>query len=215
MTDANQKQMAIQIAKLLLKAKAIKLSPTKPFQWSSGWNSPIYCDNRVTLSYPDIRSEIKLALAERVKRDFPEAEAIAGVATAGIAQGALIADYLELPYAYVRPEPKKHGMGNQIEGRLEPGQKVVVVEDLISTGGSSLKVVEALRAFGVEVVGMIAIFTYGFSKADENFAKHDVPLSVLSDYSFLMDAALEEGYISQEQTEALQQWRVSPDTWRK
>jgi len=215
MTDANQKQMAIQIAKLLLKAKAIKLSPDKPFQWSSGWNSPIYCDNRVTLSYPDIRSEIKVALAERVKRDFPEAEAIAGVATAGIAQGALIADFLNLPYAYVRPEPKKHGMGNQIEGRLEPGQKVVVVEDLISTGGSSLKVVEALRAFGVEVVGMIAIFTYGFAKADENFAKYDVPLSVLSDYSFLMDAALEDGYISQEQTEALQQWRVSPDTWGK
>jgi orotate phosphoribosyltransferase len=213
MTDIQQEQTAIKIAKLLLQAKAIKLSPDNPFKWSSGWNSPIYCDNRVTLSYPEIRTDIKVALAERIKNDFPDAEAIAGVATAGIAQGALIADYLNLPYAYVRPEPKKHGMGNQIEGRLVAGQKVVVVEDLISTGGSSLKVVEALRANEVEVVGMIAIFTYGFSKADENFLQHNVQLSVLSNYSFLMDAALAEGYITEEQVEALKQWRISPDTW--
>lgn len=215
MIDSNQNQTAVKIAKLLLEAKAIKLSPEQPFQWSSGWKSPIYCDNRVTLSFPAIRTDIKVALSERIKLDFPQANAVAGVATAGIAQGALIADYLSLPYAYVRPEPKKHGMGNQIEGRLEPGQKVIVVEDLISTGGSSLKAVEALRNHGVEVVGIIAIFTYGFSKADENFSQANVPLSVLSNYNFLMEAALEEGYISKEQVETLKQWRISPDTWGK
>ncbi len=215
MTDSIRNQTAVKTAKLLMEAKAIKLSPEKPFQWSSGWNSPIYCDNRITLSYPAIRTTIKEALAARVKEDFPQAEAIAGVATAGIAQGALIADYLHLPYAYVRPEPKKHGMGNQIEGRLEPGQKVVVVEDLISTGGSSLKVVEALRAYGVEVVGMIAIFTYGFKQADDNFTLHNVKLSVLSNYNFLIDAALEEGYITQQQVDSLGQWRLSPETWGK
>lgn len=215
MTDSIRNQTAVKTAKLLMEAKAIKLSPEKPFQWSSGWNSPIYCDNRITLSYPAIRTTIKEALAARVKEDFPQAEAIAGVATAGIAQGALIADYLHLPYAYVRPEPKKHGMGNQIEGRLEPGQKVVVIEDLISTGGSSLKVVEALRAYGVEVVGMIAIFTYGFKQADDNFTLHNVKLSVLSNYNFLIDAALEEGYITQQQVDSLGQWRLSPETWGK
>lgn len=215
MIDSTQNQTAVTIAKLLLEAKAIKLSPEKPFQWSSGWNSPIYCDNRVTLSFPSIRTTIKEELSERIKKDFPGVEAIAGVATAGIAQGALIADYLNLPYAYVRPEPKKHGMGNQIEGRLEPGQKVVVVEDLISTGGSSLKVVEALRAYGVEVVGMVAIFTYGFSKADENFAAAGVQLSVLSNYNFLMEAAVEAGHITSEQVETLSQWRLTPETWGK
>lgn len=206
---------AKEIARLLLKANAIKLSPEKPFQWSSGWFSPIYCDNRVALSYPSTRTYIKEALAERIKQDFPEAEVIAGVATAGIAQGALIADYLDLPFAYVRPEPKKHGMGNQIEGRLEKGQKVVVVEDLISTGGSSLKVVDALREAGIEVVGMIAIFTYGFAVADENFKARQVSLSVLSDYSYLIETAVEDNYVTADQLGKLAAWREAPDQWGK
>lgn len=210
-----QENTAKEVARLLVKAKAIKLSPESPFQWSSGWLSPIYCDNRVALSYPDTRTYIKEALAERIRLDFPEVEAIAGVATAGIAQGALIADYLELPFAYVRPEPKKHGMGNQIEGRLEKGQKVVVVEDLISTGGSSLKVVDVLRNAGVEVVGMIAIFTYGFAVADRNFESKRVPLSVLSSYNYLIDIALEDQYITSEQIDKLTDWRKSPDQWGK
>lgn len=210
-----QENTAKEVARLLVKAKAIKLSPESPFQWSSGWLSPIYCDNRVALSYPGTRTYIKEALAERIRLDFPEVEAIAGVATAGIAQGALIADYLELPFAYVRPEPKKHGMGNQIEGRLEKGQKVVVVEDLISTGGSSLKVVDVLRNAGVEVVGMIAIFTYGFAVADHNFETKGVPLSVLSSYNYLIDIALEDQYITSEQVDKLTDWRTSPDTWGK
>jgi orotate phosphoribosyltransferase len=206
---------AKEIARLLLKANAIKLSPEKPFQWSSGWFSPIYCDNRVALSYPSIRTYIKEALAERIKQDFPEVEVIAGVATAGIAQGALIADYLELPFAYVRPEPKKHGMGNQIEGRLEKGQKVVVVEDLISTGGSSLKVVDTLREAGIEVVGMIAIFTYGFAVADENFKSRQVSLSVLSDYSYLIETAMEDNYVTADQLGKLESWRDAPHQWGK
>jgi orotate phosphoribosyltransferase len=206
---------AKEIARLLLKANAIKLSPEKPFQWSSGWFSPIYCDNRVALSYPSTRTYIKEALAERIKQDFPDVEVIAGVATAGIAQGALIADYLGLPFAYVRPEPKKHGMGNQIEGRLEKGQKVVVVEDLISTGGSSLKVVDALREAGIEVVGMIAIFTYGFAVADENFDARQVALSVLSDYSYLIETAVEDSYVTADQLGKLVAWREAPELWGK
>jgi orotate phosphoribosyltransferase len=205
--------VARTVAEMLLRARAIKLSPDEPFQWSSGWLSPIYCDNRVALSYPDIRSYIKTELAELVRRDFPGAEAIAGVATAGIAQGALVADLLELPFAYVRPEPKKHGMGNQIEGRLEKGQKVVLMEDLISTGGSSLKVVEALRQQGIEVLGMIAIFTYGFDTAAARFGELQVPYSVLSDYSYLIEAALDKEYINADQLSRLADWRTAPDTW--
>lgn len=211
--STTQEATAKEIARLLLQANAIKLSPEKPFQWSSGWFSPIYCDNRVALSYPSTRTYIKEALSERIKKDFPEAEVIAGVATAGIAQGALIADYLNLPFAYVRPEPKKHGMGNQIEGRLEKGQKVVVVEDLISTGGSSLKVVDALREAGIEVVGMIAIFTYGFAVADTNFKARQVPLSVLSDYSYLIETAVEDNYVTSDQLGKLAAWREAPDQW--
>ena len=205
--------VAQRVAELLLEAQAIKLRPEQPFEWSSGWLSPIYCDNRVALSFPAIRTYIKHALADLVQTDFPEAEAVAGVATAGIAQGALVADALELPFAYVRPEPKKHGMGNQIEGRLEPGQKVVVVEDLISTGGSSLKVVDALRAAGVEVVGMIAIFTYGFGVAKANFQEKNVTLGVLSHYDELLKAALAKNYVTEDQLEKLAQWRLAPDTW--
>ena len=205
--------VARRVAALLLEAKAIKLSPQHPFQWSSGWLSPIYCDNRVALSYPSARTYIKEQLAILVKSSFPQVQAIVGVATAGIAQGALIADQLGLPFAYVRPEPKMHGMGNQIEGRLEKAQKVVLVEDLISTGGSSLKVVEALRQAEIGVAGMVAIFTYGFEVADQNFADKSVDLAVLSDYYYLIEVALAEGHVRPEEVEALTDWRKSPETW--
>jgi len=204
---------ALQVAAFLLETEAVKLRPEQPFRWSSGWNSPIYCDNRVTLSFPYIRSYIKQQLAELIKEQFPDAEAIAGVATAGIAQGALVADLLEMPYLYVRPEPKKHGMGNQIEGKLLAGQKVVLVEDLVSTGGSSLKAGEAIKAAGAEVVGMAAIFTYGFSVADDNFRKAGVRLYCLSNYNALLEAALANGYIPAAAVEALAEWRKSPETW--
>lgn len=204
---------AHQVASFLLETEAVKLSPEKPFKWSSGWNSPIYCDNRVTLSFPHIRSFIKQQLAELVKKHYPTAEAIAGVATAGIAQGALVADLLEMPFLYVRPEPKKHGMGNQIEGKLLEGQKVVLVEDLISTGGSSLKSAEAVRAAGGEVAGMVAIFTYGFAQADENFRKAGITLHCLSNYSALTEAAVANGYIQESAMAALAEWRKSPETW--
>jgi orotate phosphoribosyltransferase len=206
---------AHRVAELLLEAKAIKLSPDKPFQWSSGWLSPIYCDNRVALSFPDTRTYIKKEIAELIKKDFPGVGAVVGVATGGIAQGALVADLLELPFAYVRPEPKKHGMGNQIEGRIEPGQSVIIVEDLISTGGSSLKVVDVLRAAGIEVVGMVAIFTYGFAVAEKNFAEKDVKLSVISNYNALIETAVEHAYVTKEQVQALSTWRLAPETWGK
>lgn len=212
---AEETELSRRVAELLLEAKAIKLSPEKPFQWSSGWLSPIYCDNRVALSYPDTRTFIKKTLADLIKAEYPDVDAVVGVATGGIAQGALVADLLELPFAYVRPEPKKHGMGNQIEGRLEKGQSVVIVEDLISTGGSSLKVVDALRKAGIEVAGMVAIFTYGFELAANNFAEKDVKLSVISNYNALISVALEHDYISQEQVESLSAWRLKPDQWGK
>ncbi|WP_266205427.1 orotate phosphoribosyltransferase [Pontibacter kalidii] len=204
---------AHQVASFLLETEAVKLRPEQPFKWSSGWNSPIYCDNRVTLSFPYIRSYIKQQLAELVKQHYPEAEAIAGVATAGIAQGALVAELLEMPFLYVRPEPKKHGMGNQIEGRLLEGQKVVLIEDLISTGGSSLKAAEAVKAAGAEVMGMAAIFTYGFAVAEENFKKAGIPLHCLSNYNALVEAAAEQGYIQESAMETLAEWRQSPQTW--
>ncbi|MCF0069000.1 orotate phosphoribosyltransferase [Dyadobacter sp. CY261] len=211
----NDLDITKRIAELLLEAQAIKLSPEKPFQWSSGWLSPIYCDNRVALSYPDTRTFIKKALAELIRTKYPNAHAIVGVATGGIAQGALVADLLELPFAYVRPEPKKHGMGNQIEGRLEKGQSVVIVEDLISTGGSSLKVVDALREAGIEVAGMVAIFTYGFEVAANNFAAKNVQLDTISNYNALIQLALEHNYVNSEQVESLAAWRVAPDSWGK
>ncbi|OKL41659.1 orotate phosphoribosyltransferase [Pontibacter flavimaris] len=204
---------AHQVASFLLETEAVKLRPEQPFKWSSGWNSPIYCDNRVTLSFPYIRSYIKQQLAELVKQQYPNAEAIAGVATAGIAQGALVAEQLEMPFLYVRPEPKKHGMGNQIEGRLLEGQKVVLIEDLISTGGSSLKAAEAVRAAGAEVVGMAAIFTYGFAVSEENFRKAGIPLHCLSNYNALVEAAAEQGYIQKSAMDTLAEWRQSPQTW--
>lgn len=204
---------ARKIASFLLETKAVQLRPNEPFQWSSGWKSPIYCDNRITLSSPEARTFIKKSLAKLIKKNFPDAQAIAGVATAGIAQGALVADYLNLPFSYVRPKPKEHGMGNQIEGRIEKGQKVVVIEDLISTGGSSLKAVEALRAAGVEVVGMVAIFTYGFKVADENFDANNVKLATLSSYKYLIDEALQSNYISADDVASLQKWRRNPEKW--
>lgn len=202
-----------KIASYLLSTKAVKLSPEQPFKWSSGWNSPIYCDNRVTLSYPEARTFIKKSLAKAIKKHFPDAELIAGVATAGIPQGALVAEALGLPFAYVRPKPKEHGMGNQIEGRIEKGQKVVVIEDLISTGGSSLKAVDALREAGIEVVGMVSIFTYGFKVADTNFADKNVPLVTLSNYNALIDEAIKQNYISAESLESLKKWRRKPEKW--
>ncbi len=202
-----------KIASILLETNAVKLSPDKPFKWSSGWNSPIYCDNRVTLSFPENRKFIKEALANAVKSNFPDAELIAGVATAGIAQGALVADELALPFAYVRPKPKEHGMGNQIEGRIDSGKKVVVVEDLISTGGSSLKAVDAIRQAGAEVIGMVAIFTYGFKAADDNFEKNEVQLVTLSNYEDLVELAIAQKYISENNLSSLQEWRKNPETW--
>lgn len=206
---------ARKIAHFLLKTKAVRLRPNEPFQWSSGWKSPIYCDNRITLSDVEARTFIKKSLAKLIKKQFPEAQAIAGVATAGIPQGALVADYLQLPFAYVRPKPKEHGMGNQIEGHIEQGQKVVLIEDLISTGGSSLKAVEALRAAGIEVVGMVAIFTYSFKVADDNFAAANVPYATLSNYKYLIDEALQQSYVSEDDVASLKKWRRSPEKWGK
>jgi len=201
------------IAQYLLQSKAIKLEPTKPFTWASGWKSPIYCDNRITLSFPEIRNSIRNAFAEKIKQLYPNVEVIAGVATGAIAQGALVADVLNLPFIYVRSAPKKHGTENLIEGVVHAGQKVVVIEDLISTGGSSLQAVEALRSAGAEVLGMLAIFTYGFPVAEENFKNHQVTLDTLTDYLKLLYLALETGYIKIDQLDILQQWRRNPDKW--
>src|SRR5690348_9231181 len=181
------------IAEKLLQIKAIKLSIDKPFTWASGWKSPIYCDNRKVLSFPFVRDFIKSELCNVVFEHFPQAEVLAGVATAGIPWGAMAADQLKLPYIYVRPKPKEHGLGNQIEGAYQPGQRVLVIEDLISTGKSSLQVVDVLRAAGVEVVGMVSIFTYGFSKADEAFAAAGVPYRSLTNYQNLISLAVEKG----------------------
>jgi len=203
-----------EVAGKLLDIGAIKLRPSEPFVWSSGWNSPIYCDNRLSLSYPKIRNYIKNLLSEAIKFHFPEAEVVSGVATAGIAQGALVADQLELPMNYVRAKPKGHGMGNMIEGLVQPGKKVVVLEDLISTGGSSLAATKALIDAGFEVLGMVAIFTYGFKIAEENFEKENISLVVLSDYFALLDEAIKRNYIDSDKLEALQSWRDNPATWK-
>ena len=201
------------LAEKLLKISAIKLQPDNPFIWASGWNSPIYTDNRKTLSYPDIRSFIKVELCRLIMEEFGEVDAVAGVATGAIAQGALVADTLGLPYVYVRATPKNHGLENLIEGNLKPGQKVVVIEDLISTGGSSLKAVEAIRTAGCEVVGMAAIFTYEFPLAVENFRKAGVTLRTLSNYSSMLEAALATNYIKAEDVETLKEWRKDPANW--
>ncbi len=206
---------ARHVAGWLLDSEAVRLRPTAPFTWSSGWRSPIYCDNRVTLAFPEIRTGIADALTAAARAHFPDAEAIAGVATAGIAQGCLLADRLGCPYSYVRPQPKTHGMGNQIEGRILPGQRVVLVEDLISTGGSSLKAAEALRAAGAEVVGMLAVFTYGFPQAERAFQAAGIPLVCLSDYAALLEEAQARGVIGEAELAHLHAWRESPETWGK
>ena len=197
----------------LLNVKAIKLQPTNPFTWASGWKSPFYCDNRKTLSFPDLRTFVKVELTRTILENFPEAEAVAGVATGAIAQGALVADALGLPLAYVRSKAKDHGMANLIEGELQPGTKVVVVEDLISTGGSSLKAVEALRAAGYEVVGMVASYTYGFPVAEQAFADADVKLITLTNYEAVVAEALRTGYIADDQVPMLHEWRKDPAHW--
>ncbi|HEX2394528.1 MAG TPA: orotate phosphoribosyltransferase [Bacteroidales bacterium] len=203
------------IAGLLMQCHAIKLSPDKPFRWSSGWNSPIYCDNRKTLAYPDIRNTIKVSFAALIKEKFLSTQAIAGVATGAIAQGAMVADMLELPFMYVRSEAKGHGLENLIEGEPQKGQKVVVIEDLVSTGASSLKAVNALREKRCEVLGMVAIFEYGFPKAVESFRQAGCLLYTLTNYEVLVELALENGYITSEQLEKLKDWRKSPETWKK
>lgn len=197
----------------LLNVKAIKLQPTNPFTWASGWKSPFYCDNRKTLSFPDLRTFVKVELTRTILENFPEAEAVAGVATGAIAQGALVADALGLPFAYVRSKAKDHGMANLIEGELQPGTKVVVVEDLISTGGSSLKAVEALRAAGYEVVGMVASYTYGFPVAEQAFADADVKIITLTNYEAVVAEALRTGYIADDQVPMLHEWRKDPAHW--
>ncbi len=208
-------EVAKKIAAGLLDIEAIKLSPENPFQWASGWNSPIYCDNRLSLSFPNFRNDITNELCQLIQDHFPGAEAIAGVATAGIPQASLIAQKLNLPLLYVRSKAKSHGMTNTIEGKTTPGQKVVVIEDLVSTGGSSLKAVEDLRAAGVEVLGMCAIFTYGFQIAEDNFKAANVELLCLSNYEVMIEEALHRGYIQAGDLENLKSWRVSPDTWNK
>ncbi len=202
------------VAEKLLQINAIKLRPQEPFTWASGWKSPIYCDNRKVLSFPFIRDFVKSELCNVAFEKFPETTLIAGVATAGIAWGAMVADQLKLPYIYVRPKPKDHGLSNQIEGHFEEGQKVLVVEDLISTGKSSLEVVEVLRLKGLEVAGMVSIFNYGFQTAVDAFKRALVPYISLTNYGTLIELALSKGIISPEQQEVLLQWRLDPANWQ-
>ncbi|HLN54403.1 MAG TPA: orotate phosphoribosyltransferase [Bacteroidales bacterium] len=207
------KDGAKKTAEFLLQINAIKLQPSSPFTWASGWKSPIYCDNRKTLSFPEVRSYIRDSFASLVKDLYPEVQLIAGVATGAIAHGALVADKLGLPFIYVRSGAKEHGLGNQIEGYYEKAMKVVVVEDLISTGGSSLSAVKALREAGCEVLGMVAIFTYEFKKAADAFATENCRLDTLSNYSTLIEAAVKSGYIGQSEVETLKKWRLDPASW--
>ncbi len=202
------------VAGKLLDVQAVKLSPNQPFTWASGWKSPIYCDNRKVLSFPYVRDYVKSELCNVIFEKFPDADVLAGVATAGIAWGAMAADQLKLPYVYVRPKPKEHGLGNQIEGNLQAGQKVIVVEDLISTGKSSLQVVEVLRNAGVEVVGMVSIFTYQFPQAAEAFEKAGVPYHSLTDYPTLIALALERKIVSADDEAELLKWRENPAAWK-
>jgi orotate phosphoribosyltransferase len=207
------KDSAFKIAEILLQVKAVKLQPNNPFTWASGWKSPIYCDNRVTLSYPAERTHIRQTFAEMIVQKFGKPDVIAGVATGGIPQGVLIAQELGLPFIYVRSAAKGHGMGNMVEGAYEKGQRVVVVEDLISTGGSSLKAVESLKEAGLDVRGLAAIFTYGFKIAQDNFKKAGCPFITLTDYTILIEQALKSNYISQNDLTHLQNWRDNPSEW--
>ena len=208
-------ESALKIAEFLLQIKSIKLQPNKPFIWASGWKSPIYCDNRVTLSYPKVRTFIRQQFVEGIMDTFGKPDVIAGVATGGIAQGALVAQEMGLPFVYIRSEAKKHGLTNMIEGVVEKGQSVVVIEDLISTGGSSLKAVDALREAGCNVKGMAAIFTYGFKTATDNFKKSKCKLITLSNYETLIKKALQTEYITDKDLKSLQEWRENPSEWKK
>ncbi|TYP96459.1 orotate phosphoribosyltransferase [Tenacibaculum adriaticum] len=209
------KDTAKKTAELLLQIKAIKLNPNSPFTWASGWKSPIYCDNRVTLSYPPVRNFLKEQIAKLVEEKHGKPDVIAGVATGAIAIGVLVAQELGVPFVYVRPEPKKHGRENQIEGHLESGQNVVVIEDLISTGNSSLNAVKALKEANATVKGMIAIFSYGFNLAAENFKKQNVELTTLSTYEFLLEQALDSKYINSDELRTLEDWRRNPNEWKQ
>jgi orotate phosphoribosyltransferase len=208
------KDTAEKTAELLLQINAIKLNPKNPFTWASGWKSPIYCDNRLILSFPAIRNFVREEFSKHIEKEFGKPDVIAGVATGAIGIGILVAEYLGVPFVYVRPEPKKHGRQNQIEGFLQSGQNVVVVEDLISTGNSSLMAVEALREAGANVKGMVAIFTYGFDIAADSFKKANVHLNTLADYKHLLDLAVAKKYITEEEQKTLQEWQVSPSTWQ-
>ena len=208
------KDTAKKTAELLLQINAIKLEPENPFTWASGWKSPIYCDNRIILSYPTIRTYVREQIGKQVESLYGKPDIIAGVATGAIGIGMLVAEYLGLPFIYVRPEAKSHGRQNQIEGVLEPNQSVVVIEDLISTGKSSLNAIEALKAGGANIKGMVAIFTYGFQIAEENFKKENIDLHTLSDYQHLANLASETGYIREEQLRTLMEWRENPSTWK-
>ncbi|WP_299625229.1 orotate phosphoribosyltransferase [uncultured Tenacibaculum sp.] len=209
------KDTAKKTAELLLQIKAIKLSPNEPFTWASGWKSPIYCDNRVTLSYPPVRNFLKEKIAKLVEEKYGKPDVIAGVATGAIAIGVLVAQELGLPFVYVRPEPKKHGRKNQIEGFLESGQNVVVVEDLISTGKSSLNAIKALKEANANVKGMVAIFSYGFAVAEETFGEHNLDFSTLSNYENLLEQALDSNYITQKELQTLESWRLNPSEWKQ
>lgn len=206
---------AKEVAKLLLQINAIKLNSENPFTWASGWKSPIYCDNRIILSYPEIRNQIADFMANQVKKLYPEAEIVAGVATGAIGIGLLVAQKLNLPFVYVRPEPKKHGRQNQIEGKADAGQKMVVIEDLISTGKSSLNAVTALKDNDLHILGMIGIFSYGFQEATQNFENQQVVLHTLSNYEHLLELAQEMNYITENQLNTLKEWRINPDKWKQ
>ena len=205
--------IAKKIASMLLEVGAIKINSQEPFTWASGWKSPIYCDNRLSLSFPDLRKFIKEQLIAQIKEKYPSVQGIAGVATAGIPQGAMVADQLDLPFVYVRSSPKSHGLENLVEGLVRPGQKVVVVEDLISTGGSSVKAALALRELGFEVVGLAAIFSYGFEVAVQNFSTTNIPYFTLTDYATLLDVAVEEKKVRSEELNFLMEWRENPADW--
>jgi orotate phosphoribosyltransferase len=209
----NFSSVAHQIASMLLEIEAVKLRPHEPFQWASGWNSPIYCDNRLTLSYPKVRTFITKALVEMIKKEFPEVTAIAGVATAGIPQAALVAHELDLPMLYVRAKPKEHGTQSQIEGKLNADDKVVLIEDLISTGQSSLAAVHVLQSTRAKVIGMAAIFTYGFDRATRNFSQAAIDLKTLCDYSILVEQAISQNYLEEADHEILTKWRDKPENW--
>lgn len=210
----SMKTLESLVAEKLLNIKAVKLQPANPFTWASGWKSPIYCDNRKTLSYPVVRSFIKVELARVILEKYQDVDAIAGVATGAIAQGALVADLLGIPFVYIRATPKDHGLENLIEGELKPGSKVVVIEDLVSTGGSSLKAVEAVRKFGCEVLGMVAIFTHGFPLATQQFSDANVELTTLSNYDAVIEHASRTNYIDASEIATLQEWRKDPANWK-